>query len=186
MRSLFRWPLAAFVLLLAVTNLADDHVARRTPVPDAERPQGEVRILRRDASTVVQTLVHSRVVRRMAGEIAKKERQNWEEGRDGFADSERFVAALAELARRVRDTEAPGEDRRRGFCLEFPSSGPVTLSAALVERRDEGLRLVERREPSFALELGPSYVERNRVLIVIDAFSVDEPTAQRWLGSDGT
>lgn len=179
-------PTLAMALALVFPALAGEIVERRTFVPDAERPQGEVRILRRDGSTVVQTLVHSRLVRRVAGEIAKKERANWPQGSAGFEDAARFVRALAQLAKEVRDTLPPDEGRRRGFCIEFPPSGPVTLSGAIVERSEDGLRLLEKREPSVSLDLDSSYVERNRGLIVIDAFSVDEEEARRWLAEDGT
>jgi hypothetical protein len=171
----------AALMLLGSQAAAADGVERRAVVPEPDRPHGEVRLVRRDGATVVQTLIHSRSVRRVAGAIADKERANWPTGSDGAADAARYIDALAAVSAAVRETAPAGRDRRRSLCIEFPAAGPVVVSAAVVENGEDGLRLVETVEPRDALDLGVTYVRRNRVLIVADAFGVDETTAASWL-----
>jgi len=174
------------VLLAALPAAAADAVERRAPVPERDRPHGEVRIVLRDGSRIVQTLIHSRAVRRVAGAIADKEHASWPEGSEGAADAARYIDALAAVSAEVRRAGSAGEDRRRSLCIEFPPHGPVTVSGALVDEEAGGLRLVERADPSVTLDLTQPYVRRNRVLIVADAFGVDEATASSWLRESGT
>jgi len=184
MRRLVSGSCVVLALLWAPAAGADA-VERRAVVPEPDRPHGEVRIVRRDGATIVQTLIHSRSVRRVAGAIAEKELANWPEGREGAADAARYVDALADVAAQVRKAGPAGEDRRRSLCIEFPPGGPVTISGAIVEPADDRLRLVEKVEPRVELDLGDPYVERNRVLIVADAFGVTEATAASWLTAPG-
>ena len=175
----------AALVLLCRPAAAADVVERRALVPDAGRPHGEVRIVRRDGAAVVQTLSHSRTVRRVAGAIAEKERTNWPEGREGASAAARYVEALAAVAATVHEAPA-GEDRRRSLCIEFPPGGPILVSGAVARIGPDGLRLIELTEPRVSLDLAEPYVGRNRVWIVADAFGVDEATAGSWLDVVGT
>lgn len=171
----------ATMVLLASGLASSDVVERRAVVPRPDRPHGEVRIVLRDGARVVQTLLHSRFVRRVAGEIAAKEERNWPAGATGHADSVRFVDALAEAARVAARGRVDAATSRRSLCIELPPAGPVTIRGASIESTDAGLQVTATAEPRHTLVLDAAYVATNRVLIVADAFAVDRDTAARWL-----
>jgi hypothetical protein len=168
-------------------ELTGDRIARRVAVPADGRRQGEVRIVQRDQEVVVQTVLHSKVLRRVAGEIAKKEARGW---RDTSADSELFVAALRKIVNDIRKESRPeaGEDaqRYRNLRIDFFVSdgrGRVVLSGAEVEDDGTTLRLVALRSPVESLELSTDYVRRNMSLIVADSFGTTFEEAERLLAA---
>jgi hypothetical protein len=167
-----------------------EHEIARVPVPSAERPHGEVVVLVRDDVRIVRTVLHSKVLRQVAGRIAGKERAGWPEGEPGRSDSDRYVEALGDGIAALPPVPAgsAGDDRKRSYLIEFvhgPGTSRVLLAPVRVEVTDDGHLTVaavgpERRE----LDLSPAYVERNQRLIVEDAFRVDADAATRTLGGD--
>jgi hypothetical protein len=165
-----------------------DVLVDRAFVPSAERPQGEVRIVRRDGHVVVQTLLYTRVLKRVVREIAQKERRNWPSGVAGHDDMERYVAALETFRR-----EAPGpsgsdgqvSDRRVQMLIEFidaPGDPLVAIGAATFEGSGEKVGIQSRAAPSVP-RLGADYVRRNMALIVADAFAIDAEAATARLAA---
>lgn len=161
----------ALPLLVAAGATASDEILERVDVPSAEKPQGEVRIVRRDGQVVVQTLLNSKVLRRVAGEIAKKEARNWPTGQPGSEDAALYVEALRRVVNRIRATPPEGDrrDRRRTLGIEFftnDQGGRVVLTGAGVGEQ---------------LDLSREYVALNMRLIVADAFAISAEQAGTWL-----
>jgi len=186
-----RAPAAAILFAALLATGADwldvnaDVVVDRVAVPSADRPQAEVRIVRRNGRPVVQTLIDTRVIKRVIGAIAGKERRGWPEGVPGHEDSRRYLAALeafqrAALAR--REGAGPGAERRVQASIEFvdqPGHPFVAIGAAVIEGSGRQMRLVSRSAPTV-LPLSPEYVLRNMRLIVADSFEVtNEEAASR-------
>jgi hypothetical protein len=171
-------------------DVGHDRIVRRTSVPPDGRRHGEVRIVRRDENVVVQTVLHSKVLRRVAGEIARKEASAWPGSVPGSTDSERFVAALREIVDHVRleDTEEAdvAGDRHRDLRIDFfirEGRGRVVLSGAEVVEEGTTLRLVASRPPAESLDLSADYVGRNMRLIVADSFRTSVEEADRMLAT---
>lgn len=147
-----------------------DRRVDRAYVPSPERRVGEVRILRRGDATVVQTLLYSKVLSRVVGEIRKKELANW----PGSPDAASYLEALARVQETIwrrlpRDRRV--SDRRQKMWIEFvlaPDAALVALGAFEMEEHDGEVRVV-RREPLVVLEPSRDYVSRNQRLIAADS-----------------
>ena len=63
-------------------------------------------------------------------------------------------------------------------------SGHQVDGLALYPQSD-GLRLVERIEPRVEIETSSHYIRRNRLLIVADAFGIDDVAAAGLLDDPG-
>jgi hypothetical protein len=132
---------------------------------------------------VVETLLYTRVLSRAVDAIRKKEASNW----PGNPDAERYVAALERAQKQIwerlpRDTRLT--DRRQKLWIDFvvaPDAAFIALGAFEMEERQGEVRVL-RREPLALLEPAPSYVRRNLLLIVADAFQLDAAAAARLLG----
>jgi hypothetical protein len=154
-----------------------DVVVDRAFVPSQTRPQGEVRLVRRGGQVVVQTILYTRVLKRVLSNIAGKERRNWPAGAEGHADAERYLAALEEH----RKAAAAASDRRTTMIIEFVDTGEstiVTLGGVDLEEGGETIRVVRRRTP-VVLKPSATYVRRNMRFIVADAFQVSIEEADR-------
>lgn len=154
-----------------------DVVVARSVVPSPERRVGEVRLIRRGDANVVQTLLYTKLLRRVVGEIRAKELANWPE-EPGRADALRYVDALAAVQEQLwaRLSGAPAvRDRRQKMWIEFVLAPDAALVAtgALELDEPEGRVRVLRREPLVVLEPSRGYVLRNMRLIAADAFHVD-------------
>jgi len=115
---------------------APDHVIARALIPSDRNAHGELRVARRGAATVVQTVLCSPLLARGLQSIRRKELAAWPDGAEGQADSARFLADLdrAEDAVLAEFTaRADGADARRKMLIE------------LIEPDDDA------RRPSFAL-----------------------------------
>jgi hypothetical protein len=178
----------------ALLDIARDVVVESTFVPSAQRPQGEVRIVRRGGRAVVQTILYTRVLKRVIGAISDKERRNWPAGAAGHADMERYVAALEEFRRAAaaRPDQAGAEvDRRVQALIEFIDApgdplvaiGGVTLAATAGQEGTAGAVRIGARATPALLSLSADYVRRNMALIVADAFSVDPGEAATRLAA---
>ena len=81
---------------------------QRAFVPDPAQRVGEVRILRRGDATVVETLLYTKVLSRVVGEIRKKELANW----PGSADVAAYLEALSQVQKTV-ESRLPTEPSAR-------------------------------------------------------------------------
>ena len=169
-------------------DTGDDVVVDRAFVPSEQRPQGEVRLVRRGGHVVVQTILYTRVLKRVLSNIAGKEKRNWPAGTEGHADSERYMAALEEFRKGAATARqgagdggsgdsgdaAAASDRRVTMIIEFVDAGEstiVTLGGVDLEGDGGAVRVVRRRTP-VVLKPSATYVRRNMRLIVADAFQV--------------
>lgn len=180
------------VALAAPGAAASEREIARVVVPSADRPHGEVSVVVRGDIRIVRTVLHSKVLRQVAGRIAGKERAGWPEGRPGRAESDRYVAALGEGVAALPPVPAgaEGDDRKRGYVIEFvhgPGASEVVLGPARVEVGADG-RLMPTILDSgrHVLALDPAYVERNQQLIVEDAFGLGQEDARRILANGGS
>jgi len=175
-------------LAVSAALASEDVVLERAVVPSAKRPQGEVRLVGRDGRVVVQTVLHSKVLRRVAGAIAKKEQSNWPSGREGSEDAARYVTLLADMAKQIQQQDRTDEGRRRSMCIEYTDTHDevrVTFTGARVETGPEGLALVAQTDPRHVIEPSTEYYERNRLLIVADAFGLDSSEAAKLIAAVG-
>jgi hypothetical protein len=155
-----------------------DRVVASTVVPSPERRVGEVRLLRRGDADVVQTLLSTKVLSRVVGEIRKKEIANWPADRPGYADAVRYLAALEEVRDRLW-REIPADDRhadrRQRMLIEFALDArrsAVLLGGFEADAAGGETRVTQRR-PMVLLEPERAYVERNMRLIAADSFRVE-------------
>jgi hypothetical protein len=163
--------------LLARLDPGADEVVGRSFVPSAERRVGEVRLVRRGDANVAQTLLYTKVLSRVVGEIRRKELANWPDG-PARADALRYVEALESVRERTWSEVAargPKGDRRQKVWIEFvvaPREALVAIGSFEMEDRDGEVRVLSR-EPLVALELSRDYVLRNMRLIAADSFHVE-------------
>jgi len=155
----------------------EDEVVARSYVPSPERRVGEVRLIRRGDANVVQTLLYTKLLRRVVGEIRQKELANWPEG-PGHADALRYVEALAaaqkQLWGRLLASE-PVRDRRQKLWVEFvltPTASQLAIGAFEMDEEQGEVRVL-RRETLAVLEPSRGYVQRNMRLIASDSFHVE-------------
>jgi hypothetical protein len=154
---------------------SQDQLVRRSYVPSPEQRVGEVRILRRGDATVVQTLLYSKVLSRVVGEIRKKELANW----PGSPDAAAYLDTLARVQKTIW-SRVPNDvrvsDRRQKMWIEFVlSPGAALIGVGAFEMDEAGVEVrVVSREPLAVLEPSRDYVERNQRLIAADSFHVEE------------
>jgi hypothetical protein len=162
---------------------ADRRLARAY-VPSPARRVGEVRILRRGEATVVQTLLYSKVLRRVVGEIRKKELANWADHPDCAAYLEALSRAQQTIWRRMpKDRDL--SDRRQKMWIEFvlaPDAALIGIGAFEMAEDDGEVRVV-RRETLAVLEPSREYVSRNQRLIAADSLPGED--AARALEPEG-
>jgi hypothetical protein len=151
-----------------------DEIVRSAAVPHALFPQAEVRLIRRGGSVVMQTVIVSRFLKQVVGEIRRKESSVWTPGRAGHGDSEQYVDALDRAYRATelgfRDRDA-GNDHRRSLLIEFVLSRDEAFVAILHPevRGDFGDFRVEKRRVLEILLLSRRYVTENIHEIAIDS-----------------
>ena len=157
-------------------DAAADEVVARGLVPSPERRVGEVRLIRRGDADVVQTLLYTKVLSRVVGEIRRKELANWPEG-PGHDDALRYVDALVAVQKQLwgrLSAAAPTRDRRQKMWIEFvlaPREALIASGALEMEEAGGEVRVL-RREPLVVLEPSRDYVRRNMRLIAADSFHV--------------
>lgn len=178
------------IAALATSVEGGDEILRRVLVPSPARPQGEVRIVRRDGDAVVQVVLWSRLLRRVGAEIRAKEERNWpdpaspegEAARRYVAELENAIAGtIAAAPPRAPGAAAKGlaPSGKLGLVIEL-SSDAATFLAADVAAGAEGLVPRNARELR-RLPLPTSYAERNLRLVVADSFDLSEEDAARAL-----
>lgn len=158
----------------------------RAFVPSPERKVGEIRLLHVGDADVVQTVLYTTILRRVVGEIRKKEMSNWPEGDSAHVEAERYVEALSQAQQdiwRRLPKGTRGTKSIQKLLIEFavsPEVGAVLLSE-YSSQTVGGEVEVNSRRPLAILELDRSYVIRNMRLIVADAFKVDGAALEQML-----
>lgn len=160
-----------------------DRIVASTPVPDAVRKVGEVRLLARGDAVVVQTLLSTKLLSRAVAEIRVKEEKNWPDAEPGADGRRAYVDALA-AAREALDRRSPGPewtDRRQRLLIEFcaGADGSAVIVGTFGEMPASGETVLRAREVFVTLDPPREYVLRNLRLIVADSFRVDEKDADR-------
>lgn len=158
----------------------------RAFVPSPQQRVGEVRLLRRGGASVVQTLLYTKVLRRVVGEIRKKELANWPPGAPGHDEAMRYIQAL-EAAREQIWKKSPklerGADPRQKLLIELildRTTSRVVLAEPEISGSGDAVE-VQTRKPLTTLDLERSYVSRNMSLIVADSFAVEPERLQELL-----
>ena len=163
----------------ALLDASHDQILNRAFVPSPDRRVGEVRLIRRGDANVVQTLLYTKILRRVVGEIRQKELANWPEGREGHADAMRYSDALEAAQQQIWERFPKFErrtDTRQKLLIEFVLSATdavVTLSEYDMSESHNEVQITSRR-PIATLALARAYVRRNMRLIAADSFSVSE------------
>lgn len=165
--------------LAPLLDAASDQIVRRSFVPSEAQKVGEVRLVRRGSSDVVETLLYSKVLSRVVAEIRKKELANWPPDQPGRDDALRYVEALESVQKQIWDRLPRSEvarDRRQKLIIDFVLTGSSAVVAIGAFEMDEtnGEMRVLQREPLVVFEPSRRYAERNMRLIAADSFHVDE------------
>jgi hypothetical protein len=165
--------------LAPLLDTASDRIVRREFVPSEAQKVGEVRLVRRGASDVVETLLYTKVLSRVVAEIRKKELANWPPGQPGHDDALRYALALESVQKQIWDRLPRAEvarDRRQKLFIDFVLTGSSAVVAIGAFEMDEtnGEVRVLRREPLVVFEPSRHYAERNMRLIAADSFHEGE------------
>ncbi len=172
----------------ALVDANHDQILNRAFVPSPDRRVGEVRLIRRGDANVVQTLLYTKILRRVVGEIRQKELGNWPEGRDGHADAMRYSDALEAAQQQIWERFPKFErrtDTRQKLLIEFVLSATdavVMLSEYDMSENHNEVQITSRR-PIATLTLARAYVRRNMRLIAADSFSVPEDQVDTLLSA---
>jgi len=192
-----RWLLLATCLLTVSTAWGsprfasqltpeNDLVVRRMIVPSPEQPHGEVQVIQRDGLVVVQTVLASRLLKRVAAAISAKELKRWPEGSDGYAGSLRYrdelyraVGEAWQIFRKRQDTS----DKFQYLAIEFIVGERYNLIALSLPVLDGPYgKLVVKDKRVVAVWSAPrDYVLANSAVIIADNFDQGEKQAAQWL-----
>lgn len=165
---------------------AKDQVVRSAFVPDEENPQGEVRLIRRGAAAVMQTVLYSRFLKRVVAEIRKKELASWPPDRGGHEDALRYIGAVLEAQGRIQERyreRGNRGDRTRKMLIEFilsDTASIVVLSEPELEEENGHMRIASAR-PVAVLELSRAYVRGDFYEIGRDALRLKGREARNVL-----
>jgi hypothetical protein len=154
-----------------LSDATRDEINASRAVPDPRRKVGEVRLLARGNGVVVQTLLSTKLLDRVAGEIRKKEENNWPVG---DPSREAYLAALDRSRKTIETRAADSKDRRRRLLIEFAADDAAAVVFLGTFRFVNGESGAIEREVLETLELPRSYVLRNMRLILADSFDVAE------------
>jgi hypothetical protein len=163
-------------------------VIRHAPVPVDPPYQGEVRLLRRDSATVVQTLLYSKVMNRVVAAIQKKELKGWPQGKEGSEDSRRYIEELLQAYETIRERakerqKAGDKDRYLQLAIEFVLEGErgyVAFYVPTLTQEDDRL-VLHKKELLKKLPLSRHYLRRNMQLILEDNFQLEPDEAAELL-----
>ncbi|MFN2375978.1 MAG: hypothetical protein ABR538_05550 [Candidatus Binatia bacterium] len=171
--------LPAFATAAGLSDSAPDQVKASTPVPDAVRKLGEVRLLARGEAVVVQTLLQTKLLSRVVAEIRVKDGRNWPQDDEG---SSAYLAALEAARDTLEKREIPfsAKDRRRRLLIEFAADEKeaVVLLGSFrftgQEAPTQAAPALPEREILATVALPRAYILRNIRLILADSFKLPE------------
>jgi len=162
------------------------HVVARAFVPSPEQKLGEVRLIHRADADVVETLLYTKVLSRVIGEIRKKELANWGEGVPGHDDAVRYLELLTRVQQTIWDRlpkDRAVRDRRQKLWIDFtlsPEASRVAVGSFEMDDTGAEVRVLERETLAEA-DLSRDYVRRNMRLIAADSFGVEGPALEALL-----
>ncbi len=165
-----------------------DQIMRRVIVPSRDQPQGEVQLIRRNDLLVVQTLLSSRILKRVVAAIDAKERRSWPEAREGHVDSSRYREELfraTEKAWEIFRQRGNRDETRQALAIEFilgPEKSLIALSLPKIAGEYGNLRLTDKR-PVKVWRVSGGYVRMNALEIIKDSFHLDDAKAAELLKS---
>lgn len=163
-----------------------DQIVKRVVVPSRDEPQGEVRLIRRHDLLVVQTLLSSRILKRVVAAIDAKERRSWPEAREGHVASIRYREELfraTEKAWEVFRQRGNRDETRQALAIEFilgNEKSLIALSLPQIAGEYGALRLTDKR-PVKVWRVSGDYVRENALEIIKDSFHLDDAEARELL-----
>jgi hypothetical protein len=163
-----------------------DEIVRSEFVPTEEQPVGEVRLIRRGQAVVMQTVLHTALLKRVVAEIRKKELASWPPDRKGHDDAQEYIDAITTAQQRIQERHRRREgrgDRRQKMLIEFILSGRasiVAISEPELGEKSGHMRVTSRRTIA-TLELSRTYVRGNIYEIAWDALRLDRKESRKLL-----
>jgi hypothetical protein len=167
----------------ALLDAAADRLQAKVVIPEPARKVGEVRLLSRAGAVVVQTLLSTKLLARVIGEIRKKEEANWPAAAAGRDDAVAYLEAL-EAVRAAVERRSPAvdwADRRRRLLIEFvaDAAGQAVLLGTFTTASGTTDLTPASREVLGTLTPSRAYVLRNMRLILSDSFKIPEAEVDR-------
>jgi hypothetical protein len=166
-----------FPMLSLAEEVDSEVLILSAPVSDEPPYQGEVRLIRRDSTLVVQTVLNSKVLRHVVAAIQKKEFKAWPEDRDGWLDSRRYTDELF-LVYEILQTRAKGrlaDDRYLKLLIEFVLKGRrgyVAFYEPTLTHDGDHL-VVEEKEMLKKFKISRIYAFENILAIAQDSFKLN-------------
>jgi len=182
-------PVAAQQLELRYARQLDwseDLILQRVVVPSSEQPQGEVQLIRRRDLLVVQTLLSSRILKRVVAAIDAKEGRSWPEAREGHAESNHYREALFRATEKSWLAFRQRSDRNQDhqtLSIEFilgPKRALIALSLPQLTEDDGNLQLTDK-QPLQVWRGAEDYVRQNIFEIIKDSFHLDNTATEELL-----
>ena len=173
----------------AYAHLLDDkrdEIIRSEFVPTEEQSVGEVRLIRRGQAVVMQTVLHTALLKRVVAEIRKKELTSWPPERKGHSDAQEYIDAITTAQQRIQERYRQREDRgdrRQKMLIEFILSGRasiVAISEPELEEKSGHMRVISRRSIAI-LVLSRTYVRGGIYEIAWDALRLDRKESRKLL-----
>ena len=163
-----------------------DQIVRRVVVPSRDQPQGEVRLIRRHNLLVVQTLLSSRILKRVVAAIDAKERRHWPEAHEGHVASSRYREELFRATEKAWEffrQRGNRDETRQTLAIEFilgNEKSLIALSLPQIAGEYGTLRLIDKL-PVKVWRVSGDYVRENALEIIKDSFHLDDADAKELL-----
>lgn len=170
----------------AQLDAGHDILVQRVLVPAAEQPQGEVQVVRRGELMVVQTLLASRTLKRVAAAITSKEEKNWPPGSVGHVGSLRYRDELYQAVGQAWQAfrqRVDKREKRQLLAIEFilgPRHNLVALSIPRYSGKLGEMKVIGK-DVLKVWRAPRDYVVLNSVEIVADSFGISTLEARAWL-----
>ncbi len=182
--------LIALCLLGLASARAEEPWLARAFLPSSNNVHGEVRLLQRDGTACMQTLLYSKYLRRGLHEMAKQERQAWPDGWPCCEYSSNYLAAVDAGKREVLGDvapEAPAEPELKRMLIEFcfsPTGTWYTVGELELDGPPEA-RQVTRTRVIREAAAHPHYVSRAMWLMGERGFGLEPAALQDLLERAG-
>ncbi len=183
--------LALLLFLSLVSAGAQPTAARPSPSASAverliaaevvphKKPHGEVRLLLRDDAVVLQTILYSKILKRVISAIQRKENNFWPDSKAGHSDSQRYIDTLAQNFAEIWagfKQRKESEERRQGMLIEFvlgEKTARIEIFAPALSGQPGSLKILERRSLK-RLEVSRRYAIGALVEISRDSLGLSE------------
>ncbi len=182
--------LIALGLLGLASARAEEPWLARAFIPSSNNVHGEVRLLKRDGTACMQTLLYSKYLRRGLYEMAKQERQAWPDGWPCCEFSSNYLAAVDAGKREVLglsepDTNTAPEIKRMLIEFNFSPTGTwYTVGEPELDGPPE-TRTVTTARVIRTEEAHPHYVSRAMWLMGERGFGLEPAALQDLLERAG-